>query len=200
MGLHRTQHLEPSKGVRAKKRKRSEPKSERPSPPAIATDIKVGLNSVTRAMESQAAVIPSAHQPLPRIIAVVFLPKHKDDMAVAHLPVLAAYASLTKSTTSAIRIVAFDVIAEKRLATVLGLPRVGAVGIMEGGEGSALVDFVRKHVAPVDVPWIREAGSAKYLALKVAVQESKSTREQKGKSKSAAAPPKETTTKAEILV
>jgi len=148
-------------------------------------------------MESRASPISPAGKPLPRPLAVIFLPKNKDDMAVAHLPVLAAYASLVQSATPATRIVMFNINAEKQLAIVLGLPKVGAVGIMEGGESSSLINFVREHVPPVDVPWIREAGSGKYLPLKVVVQESKSDPEQKGKSKSATAPPTETRAKAE---
>lgn len=180
LGQHRSQHVPPSKGARSKKRKRPESETAHgplPAPPLIAADLKVGLNSVTRHLESVAArkgaTTDASDQPAPRHLAVVYIPKAQDDMIVAHLPALAAVASAAYVMRPATRLVLLNSNAEKRLAAALGLPRVGAVGIMENGERSAVVDFVREHVPAVDVPWMKEATAAKYLVLNIETSEVK---------------------------
>lgn len=174
MGQHRAQHIKPSKGARARKRKRAAAKTIPPPVPLIAADVKIGLNSVTRHLEVSIArqasldMLPSKDDH--RHLASIFLPKHREDIIFAHLPMMCAVAS-TKVATSATRLVLLTPNAERRLAEVLGLPRVGAVGILEGGQGDALLDFVKMHVQPVEVPWIREAKAAQYLNLKLEVFE-----------------------------
>lgn len=56
------------------------------------------------------------------------------------------------------------------MASALGLPRVGALGIMEGAEGAeALVGFVRERVGEVHVRWIEEASEGVWKGSKVLV-------------------------------
>lgn len=179
LGQHRAQHIEPSKGGRAKKRKRSkpleEPEAAKPPFPSIHHDIHVGLDSITRHFESAVGRnLPSSAstgEVVARHLAVVFLPKRREELVIAHLPVLAATASERCAVGTATRLVLLDVDAEKRLVGILGLPRVGAVGLLEGGEGNALIEYAREHVQPVDVPWMREAKSAEYLGSNIVVQE-----------------------------
>jgi ribonuclease P/MRP protein subunit POP3 len=50
----------------------------------------------------------------------------------------------------------------------LGLPRVSCVALCEGSHLSTeLIEFVRGHVAPVEIPWLREAQSAQFLETKI---------------------------------
>ena len=75
-------------------------------------------------------------------------------------------ASLLHPDVPATRLVPLSPTAEARIAAALGLPRAGVVGIMEGAPGSGpLVEYVRQHVQPVEVPWIQEAAKGAYLPL-----------------------------------
>lgn len=52
--------------------------------------------------------------------------------------------------------------AEKQLAKALGVPRVSAVGLVEGTPGSEkLLSLCREKLEPVVVPWVKEALSGK---------------------------------------
>jgi ribonuclease P/MRP protein subunit POP3 len=56
------------------------------------------------------------------------------------------------------------------MASAVGLPRVGALGILEGAEGAeALVGYVRESVGEVDVRWIEEASRGEWKGSKVVV-------------------------------
>jgi ribonuclease P/MRP protein subunit POP3 len=65
---------------------------------------------------------------------------------------MVALASESQPSETTIRLVGFSKPCEERLAASLGIPRV---------------DFVRKHVAPIDVAWLKEAQSADYLETKI---------------------------------
>jgi ribonuclease P/MRP protein subunit POP3 len=87
----------------------------------------------------------------------------------AHLPTL-VYLSSTRSDPPT-RLVALSTASESRLASILQLPRVGAIGILEGAPGAdALVDYVRKHVKPVQCDWLEEALKAEWKGVKTTVQ------------------------------
>lgn len=51
------------------------------------------------------------------------------------------------------------------------MPRISILALLEDGEGAAemeaLVAYVREHVEPVDVPWLREAREGRWLGTKV---------------------------------
>ncbi|KAK3046790.1 hypothetical protein LTS18_013288, partial [Coniosporium uncinatum] len=62
--------------------------------------------------------------------------------------------------------------AEQRIASALGLPRVGAVALLEGAGGAEkLVEYAREHVRAVGVPWLDEAREGKWLGLRSEVLE-----------------------------
>jgi len=57
------------------------------------------------------------------------------------------------------RLVSLSTSSEARLASALHLPRLSALGIVEGAPGAdALVEFVREKVGRVEVGWLAEAG------------------------------------------
>ncbi|KAF2100377.1 hypothetical protein NA57DRAFT_54469 [Rhizodiscina lignyota] len=186
IGHHRVTNTHPSKGKRQKKRKRDSASDEsipdanltETREPGIANFVTVGLNSTSRHLEALSAplkdqtkqtseVVQSEYRPP---LSAIFLPKARNDMIYAHLPLLAQTASSAQNLPahSATRLVPLDSKHEQKLASSLGLPRAGVVGLMEGAPGTdALIEYVRSKVEPIDVPWLREAAEAKYMGLKV---------------------------------
>ena len=58
--------------------------------------------------------------------------------------------------------------AEERLGAALSIPRVGLIGLIDGApESKGLIEFVRKCVPQVEVPWIQEAMAGAYLPVKI---------------------------------
>jgi hypothetical protein len=54
------------------------------------------------------------------------------------------------------------------LAQALHQPTVGFIGLRsDTAAAKNLIDLVQDRVQPVDVPWLREAGSATYLPVKI---------------------------------
>ncbi|OCL12326.1 hypothetical protein AOQ84DRAFT_386208 [Glonium stellatum] len=179
LGRHRQTHVVPSKG---KKRKRApSPGSSVPLPPVptLSTHITIGLNSTTRHLESLAALsTPHSIQPdhdapkprppidaaataapTPAHISLLILPHPSPPSSLphAHFPLLTHLASLAHPSLPATRVVLLSSAAETRLASSLHLPRVGALGIMEGAPGAnMLVQYVRDQLGVVEVPWLRE--------------------------------------------
>ncbi|GAO48808.1 hypothetical protein SAICODRAFT_18668 [Saitoella complicata NRRL Y-17804] len=140
--------------------------------PKIANHLTMGINSTTRHLESQARrLLPSTLKPpfstpppppppsSDRQIKYVFAcrsditPHH----LLSHLPTLTAL--LTTHTT---RLVSLPRGAEARLVQILGLRRVGVIGLMDGVQGGEMEGLVRlcEKVHPMDVPWLK-AGSEK---------------------------------------
>ncbi|KAF2144133.1 uncharacterized protein K452DRAFT_267305 [Aplosporella prunicola CBS 121167] len=189
IGHHRSLHVTPSQGKRSKKRKRHDDAGAAtsdpvPAPPMpdISKSITVGINSTTRHLEQLAAArAPPALRPqggnehkeigdAPALsnLAILFLLKPPNDITYAHLPLLSQAASSTLPAATATRLVPLKASSEQKLASALGLPRVGVVGVMEGAPGAApLLDYVRAHLAAVEVPWIREAKNAQYLDVNI---------------------------------
>lgn len=185
IGNHRKLHVVPSKGNQSKKRKRSCAQDEedeakkRPikviDGPPLQKSLTIGLNATTRHLESQVHNIKAneneanekSTQDLPPM-QVVFLLKGRNDVIYTHLPLLVQAASLANPVSSPCLLVPLASVYEKDLASALGIPRAGVVGLVEGAPGfGALLELVRSKVAPADVPWLREAVEAKYLGTKI---------------------------------
>jgi ribonuclease P/MRP protein subunit POP3 len=177
--------LEPSKGKRARKRKRqdasiqdetvaAETEPSRPPPPEIAKYVDVGLASISRNLEraSQEPVttlIPSTdgYQPY----AVVFVARHGQDTAFhCHFPQMTAVASQAQHPMPPIRLVGFSSSCSDRLSSCLGIPRVSSIGIRNGAAcvgGKTLLDFVVSHVPSTEVAWLEEAHNGEYREVKI---------------------------------
>lgn len=192
IGSYRSDHTVPSKGKRSKKRKRDpvQPNqdasivqqskdTERPSPPQILNYITVGLNSTSRSLESivkpifQASADEDAQlrsQTRSRL-AAIFLMAPASAFQYSHLPTIASFATHSQDGTASPLLVPLDTEAEEKLKTGLGLPRVGVVGIMADAPGAGpLLAYVREHVKPMDVPWIRETMEGKWKGTTIEVE------------------------------
>jgi len=158
----------------------------RPPPPVIAEHILVGINSTTRHLE---ALVPS-HDSRPsqeptsleltsaKPLVAIFLTHAPTFLPYSHLPTLIALASAAQPSRIATRLVPLTPFSETNLSEALGIARAGAVGVFKDAPGSGpLMDYVREHVEPVDVPWVREVSAGEWLGTKILVGEE--SREQK---------------------
>ncbi len=104
-----------------------------------------------------------------RPYAVVFVARSGQSSAFhCHFPQIVARASQSRPTDSPIRLVGFSKACEDRLSAALGIPRVSSVALREDAPHSkGLVDFVREHVAPIEVSWLREVQSGNFLETKI---------------------------------
>ncbi|KAG9678743.1 hypothetical protein KCU99_g925, partial [Aureobasidium melanogenum] len=186
IGRHRAVHTVKSSGKNSKKRKRTSeetlsPASEqRPLEPEILKYLTVGLNTTSRHLESEAAsskpgALPTAikeakvEQAITKRLAVVFLPKPMDNLVYAHLPLLCYTASCAqKNKAQCTRLVLLDASCERTIATAMGLPRAGVVGVFDDAPGAApLLEYVRDNVDPVEVPWLDKALSGQWMGINV---------------------------------
>ncbi|KAF2270232.1 hypothetical protein CC78DRAFT_196022 [Lojkania enalia] len=168
-----------------------------PPVPPLSKCILVGLNSVTRHMSSLASLSapsaasaitnpdkeqrtekPSVEIPVP--ISVLIIPhlSPQSSLSHAHLPTLFYLSthsaqldsSIASSLTTPSRLIALPTSAEAKLASALHLPRVGALGILEGAPGAeALLNYVRDTVGDVECPWIEEGLKAEWKGVKVGI-------------------------------
>ncbi|TVY13676.1 hypothetical protein LARI1_G008407 [Lachnellula arida] len=204
IGQHRLNHIQPSKGKRDKKRKRKEAKlaevpsdTSKPPVPEISSFVVVGLNSITRHLESSSKAskpkqardyvieVTKAHepanakileitnpedkpQPSPHLSAI-FVPRSSQPSILhTHLPQLIATASKEHPDLPATRLVQLPKDCDARLCEALGLSRVSFIGLLEGAPHSkALVELVRESVSEIKVPWLHEAQKGKYLPVKI---------------------------------
>ncbi|KAI9665206.1 MAG: hypothetical protein M1831_002216 [Alyxoria varia] len=192
----RRTHVTPSKGVRAKKRKRKQQDSnegssnvESPSVSHIESKVTIGFNSTTRhlenlaasAMPSTLACPPGSSEVLepvdqaeddtkdrPSHVDAVFLTGPFNSLLHAHLPMLCYTASTANPELPQTRLVLLGASADPKIAEAMGLPRVGVFGLLSGAnETESLMACVRENLPPVEVPWLKEAASAKYMDLRV---------------------------------
>jgi ribonuclease P/MRP protein subunit POP3 len=185
IGEHRKTHILPSKGRKRKRATNAAPDEPPKLPaPATASHVLVGLNSVTRHLETQAASTAPPTAPIngtsideqdnptqtdqresatpPRILSIVILthPQPSLSPSHAHIPTLLHLANL--------RLVCLATSNDARLANTLHIPRVGAIGILEGAPGAKdLEEYVRKHVGSTECAWVDEALRSEWRGLNV---------------------------------
>ena len=183
---HRAVHTVKSSGKKSKKRKRiSEQKTSptvepKPVEPEILKYLTVGLNTTSRHLETEAALSkPGALAPVDKEIkaegtprkrlAVVFLPKPKDNLVYAHLPLLCYTSSATREDkTQQTRLVLLDPSSERTIATAMGLPRAGVIGVFDDAPGAGpLLGYVEENVDPVEIPWLEKALSGHWMGMNV---------------------------------
>lgn len=205
VGEHRRRSVAPSKGKRAKKRKKNNDitkqdrsaafsrglaKADALVPPEIHSHLTVGFNTTTRYLEllaqktspntdedknpgslvvvktpARSSLEPANIKPL----AAVFVPRSgQPPILYSHLPLLTKAASLAVPSSPPTKIISLPEGAEDRLKTVLGIPRVGMVGLIDGApNASSLIEFVRQKIPELEVPWLQEAVKGAYLAVKI---------------------------------
>ena len=196
----------PSKGKRAKKRKRrGEATIQNKSAnfpnegvsgtgalaqPEIQEHLTIGFNTTTRFLEFLAQqtrpgsgededlnpVVPieNPNQPsfhtarIEPLAAVFALRSGQPPVLYAHLPLLVRAANLAVPSSTSTRLISLPEGAEVRLKSVLGIPRVGMIGLMNGApNASSLVEFIRANVPEMEVPWLQEAIKGEYLPVKI---------------------------------
>jgi ribonuclease P/MRP protein subunit POP3 len=101
--------------------------------------------------------------------AVVFVARSGQSSAFhCHFPQIVALAAQARPPDNPIRLVGFSKACEDRLSAALGIPRVSSVALREDApHAKGLIDFVREHVAPVEISWLREAQSGEFLETKI---------------------------------
>jgi len=157
------------------------PQISAPPPPEISGSIVVGLNNITRSLESLSRSSKPPNAPYPpggerdsliddarHFSAIFVLRSSQPPILHSHLPQLIATASLAHPNLSATRLVQLPKGCGPRLCDALGLPRVSFIGILEGAPHSkSLVDLVRECVPEIQIPWMQEVTASKYLQVKI---------------------------------
>ncbi|KAK4503084.1 hypothetical protein PRZ48_006511 [Zasmidium cellare] len=192
IGEYRTTQSKPSKKKSKKRKRRATPAAseakadgdgmtgvETPAlqRPRIREDVLIGFNAVTRHLETLSTLSAKAAAQAaekPRHVAAVFLLRPLDDLIYSHLPTLCYTASLAHSELPATRLVLLDPKVEKEVAAALAQsPNVSVLAVLEAAEDSsseALIDYARKEVQAVDVPWLKQATEAQWLGTNVDIQ------------------------------
>lgn len=198
LGQYRSLHVIPADGKRIKKRKRKQASVSQHFPeganteenavisvrPEIHEYVTVGFNSTTRHLETLAKGGYET-QKLAKMAAVfVPLKDAKASMIRSHLPLLCKTASKARGTLQETRLLSLPKGAEARLATALGIHRVGTIGVMEDGPDSApLLNYVRQQVSPLYVPWLDQVEAGVYLPTQIKNVETTAPQDPKSKNK-----------------
>ena len=205
IGEHRSRNVAPSKGKRAKKRKRKDdptiegqladfseggrPDTAPVPRPQMLDHLTIGFNTTTRYLELLAQkCIPSADEhkhsdavvaiktsagpsldPANKTLAAVFVSRSgQPPVLYSQLPFLTKAASLAVPSSPSTRIISLPEGAEDRLKTVLGIPRVGIVGLIDGAPNAAsFIELIRQNVPELEVPWLQEAINGAYLPVEI---------------------------------
>lgn len=187
LGDHRKTHINPSKGRKRKRKSKDDRDGSTtpPPPPEIGHHILIGINSVTRHLETLAARNAPSTMPAStdehettekasddlRPISMVLIthPKPSTSIAHAHLPTLVHLSTLNPaSNPNTTRLVPLATSTDARLSSTLHIPRIGALAILSNAPGAkALEDFVREKVDTTSCPWIDEAMAAQWRGINV---------------------------------
>ncbi|KAM0197166.1 hypothetical protein ACHAPA_011188 [Fusarium lateritium] len=177
IGQHRQLYAKRSKGKRAAQKEKDAKKtgdgSEQlpvPPTPEIEAKIDIGLNSITRNLQSCSRKATEATENEPqRQYSMVFVPRGNQASTFnCHFPQMIGAASKQLSSTEQIRLVGFSKPCSERLSTCLGVPRVSSIAILKDAPGAgALQEFVMKTVAPVEASWLNASADTKYLGPKI---------------------------------
>ncbi|OJD36090.1 rna-processing protein [Diplodia corticola] len=167
-----------------------------PPPPDLIRHITVGINSTTRHLEQLAqaaggaqsdqmdpskqshAVAPGETNAPPhpakslRHLSLIITLQPPSSITTSHLPLLTQTASHGLASSETALLVPLKPVSESKLATALGLPRVGVIGIMDDAPGvEPLIKYARERVPTTDVPWLREALGGHYLPVNVLTEQ-----------------------------
>ncbi|KAF2674200.1 hypothetical protein BT63DRAFT_473972 [Microthyrium microscopicum] len=133
----------------------------RPPVPKISRSLTVGFNSTTRALEGERNNGVDGGGKEEKPVRVVFVTHSVDSMLYAHLPVL------TSLARPAVQLVPLSEQSEKNIGEALGVPRVGMIGIREDAPGAIALFELLKEVPAVEVPFLKESASGKWLGTKI---------------------------------
>ncbi|KAJ4398920.1 RNase P and RNase MRP subunit [Neurospora sp. IMI 360204] len=184
---YRRTFVTPSKGKR--KRKLTEQQGDAKTPqvppaPELAAYVDVGFSTISRNLQHLSAVAISKETEEAKggehdekvsrgskkaPYSIIFVARSGQSSAFnCHFPQMVAVASKSQAKEEKMRLVGFSKSCEERLAAALGIPRVSSVALRaDAPQAKGLVDFVREHVAPIEVAWLQEAGSGKFLETNI---------------------------------
>lgn len=141
--------------------------------PLVAASVDVGLTSITRNLAASSAK-PQAgadengdHNQCSPYSVVFVVRSGPPSTFFSHLPQMVAAAS--RQMEEPTRLVGFSKSCEEKLSTCIGIPRVSSVALRAGESGQlkALVDFVRKQVAPVEARWMEDGSKGEFRETKI---------------------------------
>lgn len=151
-----------------------------PAPPEVHDHLTVGFNTTTKYLEllssrstteiddSGAVATVKTSTNLKPLAAVFVSRSSQPPVLYSHLPLLTKAASLAVPSSPSTRIISLPEEAADRLKAVLGIPRVGVIGLIDGApNASSLIEFIREQVPELEVPWLEEAVKGTYLAVKI---------------------------------
>jgi len=150
-----------------------------PLPPEITASVSVGFNSTERRLEAAAQratptgisrrVASEAREEDLKPLAAVFVDRSDHPpILYAHLPQLLATASMSAPTEPAIRLVALPKGSMARLSSALHIPRVSIVGLERDAPNMRpLFEFIREHVAPIEIPWLKNIQEGLYMPVTI---------------------------------
>ncbi len=104
-------------------------------------------------------------------LEAVFVPRSDQPSIMhSHLPVLIKAASLASSPPGNIKLVVLPKGAKSKLSTALGIPRAGIIGLVRGAPATTpLLEFIKKRVPEVEIPWLSEREAGVYLPVNINV-------------------------------
>jgi ribonuclease P/MRP protein subunit POP3 len=145
--------------------------------------VDIGLSKISRELQAMSSqderspsleAAPSGHEeakpePDNKPYDVVFVARSGQPSTFhCHFPQMVALAARSQPADKAVRLVGFSKACEDRLSAALGIPRVSSIGLREDApQARGLVEFVRDHVPPIEVAWLREARAGKFLETKI---------------------------------
>ncbi|KAE8446845.1 hypothetical protein EG329_011622 [Mollisiaceae sp. DMI_Dod_QoI] len=166
--------------------------------PEIQKHVVVGLNSILRDLQAlsqrskphQKECEPSTQNPTTtskergdddlKIVKKATQPSHfaalfaltpsptNPTLLSTHLPTLIYTASLSSPNLPAIRLIPLSLSHTQQLTTVLSLPRISHIGILDSAPGAeALIAVIREVVPEIKIPWLDEAKKGEYLGVKI---------------------------------
>ncbi|MCJ1287013.1 hypothetical protein MMC26_006360 [Xylographa opegraphella] len=153
-----------------------------PPEPEVASFLTIGFNSTERALEAASHDLTArslcstttafSESRLPQMVAVFVDRADQTHALYAHLPLLVSTASFSLPSEAGIRLVALPRGATGRLSAALHIPRAGMIGLYGNAPGSApLVDFVRKHVSTIEVPWLKRLREGLYIPVEISTKQ-----------------------------
>ena len=142
-------------------------------PPEIVAHLSIGFNSTERRLEAAAQrATPSASDAcqadLKPLVAVFVDRSVCSPILYSHLPQLLTVASMVSPSDPTIRLVTLPEGSTARLSMALHIPRVSILGLGRDAPNTRpLVQFIREHVPPIEIPWLKNIQEGLYLPVAI---------------------------------
>lgn len=150
-----------------------------PLPPEIVAHLSIGFNSTERRLEAAAqratpmaisnqSASDACQADLKPLVAVFVDRSVCSPMLYSHLPQLLTVASMASPSDPTIRLVTLPEGSTTRLSIALHIPRVSILGLGRDAPNTRpLVQFIREHVPPIEIPWLKNIQEGLYLPVAI---------------------------------